>query len=102
MTDRVVALADGRVTYDGPARTFIADHTRTVIEVRLAGPARPDDARWLGARGFVVGAGGWWSAAVGHDTKLGLLPEVVATLGQALDDIVVRDVDRLVVAGGGS
>jgi len=99
MVDRVVSMADGRVAHDGEARAFVADHTRTVIELRLARAEQPEDAAWLGRRGFARTGGGWWSAAVGHDDKLRLLPEVLATLGGALDDIVVRDLERLVVAG---
>lgn len=109
MVDRVVSMADGSVIHDGEARAFVADHTRTVIELRLARAEHAEDAAWLGGRGFTKTGGGWWSAAVGHDDKLRLLPEVMATLGAALDDIVVRDLDRLVVpptrpelAGGAS
>jgi len=101
LADRVVALAEGRLTHDGPARGYVADHTQTIVEVRLTpeGTARQEPGRWLGARGFARSSGDWWSAVVGHGDKLRLLPEIVRALDGALDDIVVRDLERVTLGG---
>ena len=91
LVDHVVALDEGRVTYDGPATAYLAARQAAVIELRHRG----DHTGWLAAHGFARTAGGWWSRAVSHAEKLVLLPAALAELGGALDDVVVRDTDRL-------
>jgi ABC-2 type transport system ATP-binding protein len=87
LVGRVVALDEGKIVHDGDAGAYVAQHTRSVFEVLLAGA---DGAELLAARGFAPSAGGWWTRAVGHDEKLGLLPEITA-LGAKVRDLVVRD-----------
>ncbi len=93
MVDRVVSLSEGRVAHDGPAAAYVAGHTQTVIDLLAA--VGPDDAVWLRAHGFVTTSGGWWSRAVDHQDKLRLLPEVMTRFGPRLEDLVVRDLERL-------
>jgi len=92
LVDRVVALADGRVVHDADSAAFVHAHTTSVIEVRLRG-----DPAALIDRGFTAGAGGWWTRTVDAGAKLPLVPDLVAELASRLEDIVVRDLDRLVV-----
>jgi ABC-2 type transport system ATP-binding protein len=99
MVDRVVALDEGRVVHDGPAAAYVASRTQTVIDVLAEGGS--DDA-WLLSMGFLATSGGWWSRAVDHDEKLRLLPELMATLGARMRDVVVRDLERIDAAGGGA
>ena len=91
LVDHVVALAEGQVTYDGPAAAYLAARQAAVIELRYRGP----DAAWLTAHGFTRGLGGWWSRAVSQADKLRLVPAALAILGAAVDDLVVRDSDRV-------
>jgi ABC-type multidrug transport system ATPase subunit len=91
LVDHVVALDEGQVTYDGPAAAYLAARQESVIELRQHG----DATRWLSEHGFAPGTGGWWSRAVSHAEKLELLPAALRELGAALDDVVVRDSDRL-------
>jgi len=91
LVDHVVALDEGKVTYDGPAMSYLAARQEAVIELRHHGDAQA----WLAANGFTRGAGDWWSRAVSHAEKLELLPAALAQLGGSLDDVVVRDTDRV-------
>ncbi len=91
LVDHVVALDDGQVAYDGPATTYLAARQAAVIELHHRG----EDGGWLAAHGFARGAGGWWSRVVSQADKLELLPAALAALGAAIDDVVVRDSDRL-------
>ncbi|MEZ4361210.1 MAG: ABC transporter ATP-binding protein [Kofleriaceae bacterium] len=91
LIDHVVVLADGRVAHDGPAASYLAQRLAAVIELRHRGA----DPGWLGAHGFRSGAGGWWSRAVTPAEKLTLLPAALDALGGAVEDLVVRDTDRL-------
>lgn len=91
LVDHVVALDDGRVSYHGPAATYLAARQAALIELRHRGA----DNGWLAAHGFTHGAGGWWSRVVSQAEKLDLLPAALANLGAALEDVVVRDSDRL-------
>jgi ABC-2 type transport system ATP-binding protein len=93
LVDRVVALEEGRVVHDGAATAYVTGHTRSVFEVLLAAGA-DRAAAVLADHGFAPTAGGWWSRAVDHDEKLRLLPRI-AGLGDGLEDLVVRDLDRL-------
>ena len=95
LVDHVIALADGHVAYDGPAAVYLDARQAAVIELRQRG----DNAAWLTANGFSPGVGGWWSRAVSHAEKLALLPAALAALGGGLDDIVVRDTDRIDLEG---
>jgi ABC-2 type transport system ATP-binding protein len=93
MVDRVVALQDGRIVYDGAALDFVRAHTGTTIEILVDG-----HHEWLLGRGFAPTPGGWWWRRVDHDDKMRLVPEAIAALGPRLRDLVVRDQDRLAIA----
>jgi len=92
LVDHVVALQDGAVIYDGPASAYLAEREQSLIELLVAPEA---DTTWLGARGFHPGASGWWVKVVGREEKLATLPEVVTRLAGRLENIVVRDFERL-------
>ncbi|MBK9035785.1 MAG: ABC transporter ATP-binding protein [Myxococcales bacterium] len=91
LVDHVVVMAEGRVAHDGPAAAYLAQRLAAVIELRYRG----DDPSWLRDHGFRPGVGGWWSRAVSPSDKLALIPAALAALGGAVDDLVVRDTDRL-------
>ncbi|MBZ0235886.1 MAG: ABC transporter ATP-binding protein [Deltaproteobacteria bacterium] len=91
LVDHVVALDDGKVAYDGPAAVYLAARQEAVIELRHRG----DAADWLAANGFARGTGDWWTRAVSHAEKLELLPAALARIGGALDDVVIRETDRV-------
>lgn len=95
LVDHVVALDDGRVSYDGDAATYLARRVGTLVELRVAG----EPAGWLADHGFARGAGGWWSRAVDRDAKLAVVPAAIGALGPALVDLVVRDVDLVELRG---
>ena len=91
LVDHVVVLAEGRVTHDGPATAYLAGRLAAVIELRYRGAA----PAWLVEHGFKPGLGGWWSRAVSPADKLALVPAALAALAGDVDDLVVRDADRL-------
>ena len=91
LVDHVVVLAEGRVVHDGPAAAYLAERLAAVIELRYRGP----DPAWLTATGFVAGHGGWWTKAVAAAEKLALVPAALAALGADVEDLVIRDSDRL-------
>lgn len=91
LVDHVVALAEGRVVYDGPADAYLAGRLAAVLELRYRGA----DVGWLVDRGFERGARDWWSRVVTPAEKLVLIPAALAALGSELEDLVVRDADRL-------
>ena len=92
LVDRVLVLDEGRLAYDGPAEDFLQSSTSALLEVRAASDAA---ARWLEARGFRRGSGNWWQRTVTHAEKLRLLPELTRELGDAVDDLNVRDLETL-------
>jgi ABC-type multidrug transport system ATPase subunit len=94
LVDHVIALEDGHVVYHGRADAYLAARTAAMIELELD-PASAEAAAWVRARGFVRGAGGWWSLGVSTAEKLRLLPEAFATLGGRLRNVCVRDLDRI-------
>jgi len=91
LVDHVVVLAEGRVTHDGPAAAYLAGRLAAVIELRYRG----DASAWLVEHGFRPGLGGWWTRAVSPADKLALVPAALAALGAEVEDLVVRDADRL-------
>jgi ABC-2 type transport system ATP-binding protein len=90
MVDRVVALEDGRIVHDGAVSDFLRGHAHATIEVLVDG-----HDPWLNARGFAAAAGGWWTRTVDHHDKMRLVPETLAALGARIQDLVVRDLDRV-------
>ena len=96
LVDHVVVLAEGRVVHDGPAAAYLAERLAAVIELRYRGP----DPAWLTEAGFVAGHGGWWTKAVAAAEKLALVPAALAALGAGVEDLVIRDSDRLELGAG--
>ena len=92
LVDHVLALADGRLAWDGPAAAFLAASTRSLIEVAAACEAA---GPWLEARGFRKGAGNRWHRTLPPAEKLRLLPELASQLGGRLSDLNVRDLESL-------
>ena len=94
LVDRVLVLDEGRLAYDGPAEDFLQSSTSGLLEVCVASDAA---ARWLEARRFRRGTGNWWQRTVTHAEKLRLLAELTRELGEAVDDLNVRDLETLAV-----
>lgn len=92
LVDRVVVMADGSVAFEGDAGAYLGEHAEAVVEVRAVG-ARA--VAWLGERGFVPGAGGWWSRAVPVGERARLVGELGRSLNGELLDVTARDVERL-------
>lgn len=92
LVEHVVALKEGRVAYDGAAAPYVSTRGESVIELRVRDA---ELARWLSEQGFSAGSGGWWGRTVGHDQKLALLRLLTERLDGQLDDIVIRDLERL-------
>ncbi len=91
LIDHVVALADGRVVYDGPAGAYLEARVASVVELLVDG----DSPDWLHANGFARQAGGWWTRAADRAEKMTLVPAAVAALGSRLRNLNVRDLDLL-------
>ncbi|MBK7537117.1 MAG: ABC transporter ATP-binding protein [Myxococcales bacterium] len=96
LVDHVVALADGRVSYQGDAAHYLAQRVGSVLELKVEG-----DEPWLSEHGFAQGASGWWSRSVDRQTKLALVPAAGSALGTRLLDLVVRDIDLVELRGEG-
>jgi len=89
LVDHVIALDEGALVYDGDAAAYLAQRVGTLLELRVTG----DRGGWLAEHGFAPGADGWWSRSVDRAAKLALVPEALRALGDAVIDLVVRDVD---------
>lgn len=96
MVGRVVALEEGRMVHDSPVAGFLAGRGSAVIELLVADE---DSARrWLLARDFARGFGGWWARTVPQARKRALLAEALSSLGAALEDVSVRDLETVEVS----
>lgn len=91
LVDRVLALDEGRVAYDGAAAGFLDARALSVVEVAAGDDAAP----WLRARGFRRGAGGWWLRSVARGEKPDLVRELLRELGPRLHDLNVRELEGL-------
>ena len=89
LVDRVVALDEGALAYHGEALEYLGARLGSLLEVK----AVEDRGGWLAANGFAAGLGGWWSRGVDRANKIALVPQAATALGDALVDLVVRDVD---------
>jgi ABC-2 type transport system ATP-binding protein len=92
LIDHVVALAEGRVGFDGAAEEYLRTRTRSVLEAHLADGADP---AWLVELGFRRGLGGWWRRLVDQEQKSALLPRLAARLTGELLNLHVRDHESL-------
>lgn len=89
LVDRVIALDEGALTYNGAAHDYLAARVGTLVELKVA----EDRGGWLFQHGFAPGFGGWWSRGVDRAEKVSMVPRAAAALGDALLDIIVRDLD---------
>lgn len=96
LVDHVLMLEDGSLVWDGSAADFLSASARSRVEVRIVNGAPP---AWLAERGFARGTGGWWVRHLSHAEKLELLPQLTAMLGSQLEDLLVRDLESLEIAG---
>jgi ABC-type multidrug transport system ATPase subunit len=97
LVDHVVALDEGRVVYDGPAAEYLARSAFSLLEVRVDNGKH---AGWLKDRGFAQRPGGWWASTVAHDDKMALLARLSDTLGHTLQNVLVRDLEKLETPAG--
>lgn len=91
LVERVLALDEGRVAYDGDAAGFLDARALSVVEVAVEEGAAPSLLR----RGFRRGAGGWWVRSVARGEKPDLVRELLRELGPALRDLNVRELEGL-------
>jgi len=96
LVDHIVVLEEGRVSFQGTARDFLDARTRSVVELVCDSE---DRASWLHDAGFVRGRGGRWRTTVRHGAKRELVLRITAELGGDLDDLQVRELERLELPG---
>ncbi|MGM0575846.1 MAG: ABC transporter ATP-binding protein [Myxococcota bacterium] len=92
LVDHVVALREGEVAWHGSAEGYLGQRGRSIIELREAGES---DAEWFREHGFRPGAAGWWTKTVRRSEKVEALREVSDRLNGRLEDVVVRDMERV-------
>lgn len=92
LSDHIVSLSDGLVTWSGAASAFLSLRSMSVLEVYLD---RPDAEGWLVARGFSSAVPGWWSRTVSQAEKLQLLPAMTTELGPLIQNLLVRDLESI-------
>ncbi|MDX1649215.1 MAG: ATP-binding cassette domain-containing protein [Myxococcota bacterium] len=97
LVDHVIELREGHLLHEGPAADFLDASGRSVVELRVEDGAAEE---WLQERGFRRGRSGWWVRGVPRGEKVALAREATATLGDALRDVVVRDLGLRDEAGG--
>lgn len=92
VVDQVAVLEEGRVAHIGDAQEFMRRTRQSVLEVRAAGA---DAGAWLAARGFRAGQSGWWSRPMHNGERVELLGALTNALAGRIEDIVVRDAERI-------
>jgi ABC-type multidrug transport system ATPase subunit len=95
LVDHVVALDGGRVAYDGPAAPYLASSGEALIEILVN---TGDVTEWLDSHGYSLAASGWWGKRVSRDDKMQAVREVTKHMNGQLENIVVRDLERLEIA----
>ncbi len=96
MVDHVVAMNEGRLTYQGEAGEYLERRAVALLQVCVSdGVAQP----WLAGHGFDRGTHGWWARTVTHAEKMTILPELTERLGGELQDIHIQDLERVEVPG---
>jgi ABC-2 type transport system ATP-binding protein len=95
LIDHVVLLEEGRIAWEGSAENFLDARAATVVEVRTS------DGAALAALGFTSGRDGWWSRGVPRGEAADLTRAVMAELGDRIDDVVVRNLEAVDMAGRG-
>jgi ABC-2 type transport system ATP-binding protein len=92
LVERVVALQNGRLVFEGPAGDYLRRHGHAVIEVQAAAAGALQI--WLAGHGFHRGTCDWWSRATMNGERLALLRELAA-FGSELRDVVVHERETL-------
>jgi ABC-type multidrug transport system ATPase subunit len=98
LVDHVVALADGKVAYHGPAAEYLAGRAGAVVELEIA--PGPGGAEWAQAHGFSPGAGHWWLRTVSAGEKVRVVQQATQALGARLTNLCVRDLEAVAASGG--
>lgn len=88
LVDHVIELRDGHLLHEGPSGAFLDASARSAVEILASGP---EAERWLGLHGFRRGRAGWWSRVLPRAEKVALTAEATRVLGDALEDLAVRD-----------
>ena len=84
------------MSFQGTAREFLDARTRSVVELVCDAE---DRAPWLHGAGFERGRGGRWRATVDHGRRRELVLRITAELGGDLEDLQVRELERLELPG---
>ncbi len=92
LVDHVVALDAGHLAYDGPAAPYLASSGEALIEILVNSS---DVKEWLDDHGYSLAASGWWGKRVSRDDKMRAVREVTRRMNGQLENIVVRDLERL-------
>lgn len=95
LVDHVVALADGKLAWQGPLSAYLEHASHAVIEVRTRAT---EAAAWLRAQGFHEGGRGDWARVVDHAASLSLVRELSERLNGQAESLRVRDLDVLEAA----
>jgi len=95
LVDRVVALDEGRVVFEGPADEFLEACALCVVEV-----ACPGDSDWLEASGFQAVGRDRWRRTLPRNEKDELLRQLAAHLENGLADLEVRELEHVAAPGG--
>jgi ABC-2 type transport system ATP-binding protein len=92
LVDDVVALHEGRVRHAGSAEDWLRVRSRSLVEVKLKDRSREPA---LGRLGFAEGRSGWWWRSAGRAEAVALASTIALQVGEAVEDIVVRHVERV-------
>lgn len=92
LIDRVLALREGRLAYEGTLEDFLAQRGTSILEVRASHAER---TRWLAAEGYQSSGAGWWSKRVARADKEAEIGRLARELKGDLGDLLVRDVETV-------
>jgi ABC-2 type transport system ATP-binding protein len=92
LVDRVVVMEEGRVAWQGRAHDYLADRAEAIVEVATD---VQDACAWLLARGFTRGATGWWVRTLPAQERVVLVRALMHELNGRVQDVMVRDIERL-------
>ena len=93
--EHVVAMQDGKLSYDGAAEEYLSQRALSVIEISLDAGA---EAAWLGEQGFrqgTKGDAGRWLRTVSRADKMQALARLTERLGDRLRDLNVRELETI-------
>lgn len=98
LVDHVLRLDEGRVSYDGPAATFLERCAYAILEVWTDAA---DTAEWLTARGFRRSPDRAYRRTVPEAEKMKLLAELQLRHGPRLRNLCARDLEGIELGAGG-